>query len=216
MANFDFRSTANNASQQELQQYFLISVKVVGRLTNKTKITLAEARTAPIVVRGRFPENLQARKEVPLLSSRDGSQGKALVEAGLGVATGPLKMKHQESKLRGPALHLKSQDDTTLAKLESPVPQIPSKNRADEDKAFSPKHDFAKFKFNERLDAISNNITSYRIVIMGSGGVGKTALATQFCLHQFVETVSVNIFSYCRSTPLSLKIVPRLTWTIFM
>ncbi|KAI1079352.1 NDT80/PhoG like DNA-binding family protein [Whalleya microplaca] len=99
-------ATANNGRRKELQQHFVLHLKVVGTLANGSKVVLTEATTAPIVVRGRSPRNFQARKEIPLLGSSAGSRGQALVESGLGVVAGPLAVKPQDPKLRGLNLEL--------------------------------------------------------------------------------------------------------------
>lgn len=93
-------ATANNGRRKELQQHFVLHLKVMGTLSNGSKIVLTEATTAPIVVRGRSPRNFQARKEIPLLGSSAGSRGQALVETGLGIVAGPLAIKPQEAKAR--------------------------------------------------------------------------------------------------------------------
>lgn len=93
-------ATANNGRRKELQQHFVVHLKVMGTLTNGSKVVLTEAATAPIVVRGRSPRNFQARKEIPLLGSSAGSRGQALVETGLGIVAGPLSIKPQEVKTR--------------------------------------------------------------------------------------------------------------------
>lgn len=61
-------ATANNGRRKELQQHFVLSAKVTAGLSNGTKITVCEASTAPIVVRGRSPRNFQSKKETPLSS----------------------------------------------------------------------------------------------------------------------------------------------------
>ncbi|KAK7413459.1 hypothetical protein QQX98_007684 [Neonectria punicea] len=94
-------ATANNGRRKELQQHFVLHLKVVGTLASGGKVVLTEATTAPIVVRGRSPRNFQARKEIPLLGSSAGSRGQALVETGLGVVAGALNAKQQEAKARG-------------------------------------------------------------------------------------------------------------------
>ncbi|EXA28487.1 hypothetical protein FOVG_19913 [Fusarium oxysporum f. sp. pisi HDV247] len=94
-------ATANNGRRKELQQHFVLHLKVIGTLANGTKAVLTESATAPIVVRGRSPRNFHARKEILLLGSSSGSRGQALVERGLGVVAGPLSAKHQEAKPRG-------------------------------------------------------------------------------------------------------------------
>ncbi|KAB5563364.1 NDT80/PhoG like DNA-binding family protein [Coniochaeta sp. 2T2.1] len=93
-------ATANNGRRKELQQHFVLHLKVMGTLANGSKVVLTEATTAPIVVRGRSPRNFQARKEIPLLGSSAGSRGQALVETGLGIVAGPLTAKPQEAKPR--------------------------------------------------------------------------------------------------------------------
>jgi hypothetical protein len=94
-------ATANNGRRKELQQHFVLHLKVMGTLANGSKTMLTEAITAPIVVRGRSPRNFQARKEIPLLGSSAGSRGQALVETGLGIVAGPLAVKPQDPKIRG-------------------------------------------------------------------------------------------------------------------
>jgi hypothetical protein len=93
-------ATANNGRRKELQQHFILHLKVVGTLGNGNKVVLSESTTSPIVVRGRSPRNFQARKEIPLLGSSAGSRGQALVETGLGIVAGPLTAKPTD-KLRG-------------------------------------------------------------------------------------------------------------------
>lgn len=98
----NFRSaTANNGRRKELQQHFVLHLKVMATLANGSKVALSESTTAPIVVRGRSPRNFQARKEIPLLGSSAGSRGQALVETGLGIVAGPLSAKSGEVKARG-------------------------------------------------------------------------------------------------------------------
>lgn len=94
-------ATANNGRRKELQQHFVLHLKVMATLANNSKVVLAESITAPIVVRGRSPRNFQARKEIPLLGSSAGSRGQALIETGMGVVAGPLSAKPQDIKARG-------------------------------------------------------------------------------------------------------------------
>ncbi|KAK4237823.1 hypothetical protein C8A03DRAFT_34195 [Achaetomium macrosporum] len=78
-------ATANNGRRKELQQHFVLHLKLHGTLANGQKLVLSELTTAPIVVRGRSPRNFQARKEIPLLGSSAGSRGQTLVETGHGI-----------------------------------------------------------------------------------------------------------------------------------
>lgn len=106
MLNPGSSATANNGRRKELQQHFVLHLKVIGTLTNGSKVVLTEATTSPIVVRGRSPRNFQARKEIPLLGSSAGSRGQALVENGMGIVAGPLTAKPAESKPRPVDLNL--------------------------------------------------------------------------------------------------------------
>lgn len=47
---------------------------------------------------------------------------------------------------------------------------------------------------------VGNKQVLYKLVVLGDGGVGKTALTIQLCLEHFVETVSVLF-----SQPFSLQ-----------
>ncbi|KAL2132313.1 hypothetical protein VTI74DRAFT_3949 [Chaetomium olivicolor] len=78
-------ATANNGRRKELQQHFVLHLKLHGTVANGQKLVLSELTTAPIVVRGRSPRNFQARKEIPLLGSSAGSRGQTLVETGHGI-----------------------------------------------------------------------------------------------------------------------------------
>jgi hypothetical protein len=92
-------ATANNGRRKELQQHFVLHLKVMGTLSNNSKVVLTESTTAPIVVRGRSPRNFQARKEIPLLGSSAGSRGQALVETGVGVVAGALKQAETKARV---------------------------------------------------------------------------------------------------------------------
>ena len=62
-------ATANNGRRKELQEYFVLRLKLISTLANGSRVCTAESATAPIVVRGRSPRNFQARKEIPLVRS---------------------------------------------------------------------------------------------------------------------------------------------------
>ncbi|KAI4731616.1 p53-like transcription factor [Aureobasidium sp. EXF-10728] len=62
-----FRSaTANNGRRKELQQHFIVHLKVVATLATGGKVTICHAKSNPIVVRGRSPRNFQSRKDILL------------------------------------------------------------------------------------------------------------------------------------------------------
>lgn len=62
-------ATANNGRRKELQQHFVVRLKVVATLSTGTKIPICEAKSGAIIVRGRSPRNFQQRKELPVGSS---------------------------------------------------------------------------------------------------------------------------------------------------
>ncbi|MCJ1439525.1 MAG: hypothetical protein MMC23_000004 [Stictis urceolatum] len=62
-------ATANNGRRRELQQHFTIKLSVTATLSDGSKISLCDAFSGPIIVRGRSPRNFQQRKDVPLSGS---------------------------------------------------------------------------------------------------------------------------------------------------
>ncbi|TKX25694.1 pacG-like protein [Elsinoe australis] len=59
-------ATANNGRRKELQQHFVVRLKVLATLANGSKIPICEVRSSPVIVRGRSPRNFQSRKDTPL------------------------------------------------------------------------------------------------------------------------------------------------------
>ncbi|GAM84130.1 hypothetical protein ANO11243_021220 [Dothideomycetidae sp. 11243] len=59
-------ATANNGRRKELQQRFVIRLKVMATLANGTRCPICEVRSGAIIVRGRSPRNFQSRKDTPL------------------------------------------------------------------------------------------------------------------------------------------------------
>ncbi|KAK5723124.1 hypothetical protein LTR17_013994 [Elasticomyces elasticus] len=59
-------ATANNGRRKELQQHFVVRLKVLATLATGGKIPICEVRSGAIIVRGRSPRNFQARKDLPL------------------------------------------------------------------------------------------------------------------------------------------------------
>jgi GTPase SAR1 family protein len=43
---------------------------------------------------------------------------------------------------------------------------------------------------------MAGRMVLYKLVVLGDGGVGKTALTIQLCLQHFVETVRTTLFLY--------------------
>ena len=62
-------ATANNGRRKELQQHFVVRLKVLASLANGGKIPICEVQSGAIIVRGRSPRNFQSRKDLPLNGS---------------------------------------------------------------------------------------------------------------------------------------------------
>ena len=69
-------ATANNGRRKELQQHFIVRLKLVATLPTGAKVPIAEAKSVAIVVRGRSPRNFQQRKDLAVggekISTRKG------------------------------------------------------------------------------------------------------------------------------------------------
>lgn len=59
-------ATANNGRRKELQQHFVVRLKVVATLANGVKVPLCEIQSGAVIVRGRSPRNFQSRKDMPI------------------------------------------------------------------------------------------------------------------------------------------------------
>lgn len=59
-------ATANNGRRKELQQHFVVRLRVVATLATGGKIPICEVQSSAIIVRGRSPRNFQSRKDLPL------------------------------------------------------------------------------------------------------------------------------------------------------
>ncbi|QDS75423.1 hypothetical protein FKW77_003638 [Venturia effusa] len=62
-------ATANNGRRKELQQHFVLSLKVMATLSTGVVVPLCEAQSGAIIVRGRSPRNFQSRKDFPISSA---------------------------------------------------------------------------------------------------------------------------------------------------
>ena len=67
-------ATANNGRRKELQQHFVVRLKVVATLSTGAKIPVCEVQSGPVIVRGRSPRNFQSRKDLPLSGSAASSR----------------------------------------------------------------------------------------------------------------------------------------------
>ncbi|KAF2396187.1 p53-like transcription factor [Trichodelitschia bisporula] len=65
-------ATANNGRRKELQQHFVVHLRLMATLATGARVILAESRSGAIIVRGRSPRNFQSRKDLPLSSGGPG------------------------------------------------------------------------------------------------------------------------------------------------
>ncbi|KAL3455561.1 PhoG like DNA-binding family protein [Aspergillus heterothallicus] len=70
-------ATANNGRRKELQQHFVVRLKVIATLSTGGKIQICEVHSGPVIVRGRSPRNFQSRKDLPLSGSAAASRKNA-------------------------------------------------------------------------------------------------------------------------------------------
>jgi hypothetical protein len=59
-------ATANNGRRKELQQHFVVRLKLMVTLATGARVAVAEVHSGPIIVRGRSPRNFQSRKDFPI------------------------------------------------------------------------------------------------------------------------------------------------------
>ncbi|OCL06210.1 acid phosphatase [Glonium stellatum] len=59
-------ATANNGRRKELQQHFVVRLKVMATLATGARIPICEVHSGAIIVRGRSPRNFQSRKDFPI------------------------------------------------------------------------------------------------------------------------------------------------------
>lgn len=52
---------------------------------------------------------------------------------------------------------------------------------------------------------MAGRMVLYKLVVLGDGGVGKTALTIQLCLQHFVETVSLIPLALALALPVTLN-----------
>lgn len=95
-------ATANNGRRKELQQHFVARLKVVATLASGDRITIAEARSAAIVVRGRSPRNFQQRKDFAVGERATGRKGTSLPTFGRRTGSDPPKPTPSLKRERSP------------------------------------------------------------------------------------------------------------------
>lgn len=88
-------ATANNGRRKELQQHFLVRLRVIATLSTGAKAVIAESQSAPVIVRGRSPRNFQSRKDLPLSGSAAASRKNTQAAAASRVSANEATRSHQ-------------------------------------------------------------------------------------------------------------------------
>ncbi|PWY71480.1 PhoG like DNA-binding family protein [Aspergillus heteromorphus CBS 117.55] len=118
-------ATANNGRRKELQQHFVVRLKVVATLSTGAKIPICEVHSGPVIVRGRSPRNFQSRKDLPLSGSAAASRKSAQAAQSATVTRTPTSDSVPQSNMT-PArtkATLKSSSPETAASQGGGVPQ---------------------------------------------------------------------------------------------
>jgi len=113
-------ATANNGRRKELQQHFVVKLKLIATLATGGKVSICEVQSGAIIVRGRSPRNFQSRKDLPLNGSghiRKGSHLQASRASSNDSASGSVK---------------RLQDGPTSAPIKIEADQVPMQSYFDQ------------------------------------------------------------------------------------
>ena len=109
-------ATANNGRRKELQQHFVLHLKVMATLATGGKVSIASTHSGAIIVRGRSPRNFQSRKDTPLTGAGNHVRKSSLVPGHLNrVNSGDSSILRQSS-------HLKAEPTSNPIKTEAAPP----------------------------------------------------------------------------------------------
>lgn len=95
-------ATANNGRRKELQQHFVVRLKMLATLATGGKVQLCEVQSGPIIVRGRSPRNFQTRKDMPLNGTGQLRKTSHLQAQPSRASTGDPARKAQEAPTSAP------------------------------------------------------------------------------------------------------------------
>jgi hypothetical protein len=116
-------ATANNGRRKELQQHFVLHLKIMASLSTGGKIPIAESHSGAIIVRGRSPRNFAARKDLPLSSSSTSrkhiTSGPRNSSTSVPPGTSASKVKTPPEEVPQMALKYDSQDVTVVEPLHT-------------------------------------------------------------------------------------------------
>jgi hypothetical protein len=90
-------ATANNGRRKELQQHFVVRLKVIATLATGAKIPICEVHSGAIIVRGRSPRNFQSRKDMPISGGGGPARKPAVPQQPSRTPTGDSHQNHQSN-----------------------------------------------------------------------------------------------------------------------
>lgn len=107
-------ATANNGRRKELQQHFVIWLKIIATTATGERINICDIRSGAVIVRGRSPRNFQSRKDMPLTGSGHARQLGRSYSGGAAGATkvdGPTSAPASRDPPSMPVSEVKKKED---------------------------------------------------------------------------------------------------------
>lgn len=91
-------ATANNGRRKELQQHFVVRLRVMATLSTGLKVCICETKSGAIIVRGRSPRNFQQKKDFPVGgSASNGRKMQPLPSSRVNATAEPSSLKPETS-----------------------------------------------------------------------------------------------------------------------
>ncbi|THC92265.1 hypothetical protein EYZ11_008272 [Aspergillus tanneri] len=167
-------ATANNGRRKELQQHFVVRLKVVATLSTGAKIPICEVHSGPVIVRGRSPRNFQSRKDLPLSGSAAASRKSAQATHSSSVnraSTSDTALRSGPATAKAKATAKSSSPDTAISQAGA-VPQQPSSDWTQIPRPASDEDDSGDaINMDESTRSVSsyaNDVTSKSLDVDGS------------------------------------------------
>lgn len=107
-------ATANNGRRKELQQHFVVRLRVMATLATGAKIPICEVLSGAIIVRGRSPRNFQSRKDMPISSGGTARKSSHLPQQPTRTSTGDTNQTNQTNVQSNSAATSKPMDALQL------------------------------------------------------------------------------------------------------
>lgn len=111
-------ATANNGRRKELQQHFVVRLKLMVTLSTGLRVPVAEVHSGPIIVRGRSPRNFQSRKDFPI------SAGGNTARKASHVPHPPTRTSVGEASTHAPSHRAERPEPTTVGPAPQQMPFV--------------------------------------------------------------------------------------------